>query len=217
MKKILALGLVFAALCGSAQANLLTNGGFEDDPAGTFITVPPSTLTGWTVGLVGVDVVNGTAYAVGPAQEGINFLDLDGTPGPGSISQSFATVAGAQYTLTFYYANNFQNQSNPSADVQIDGATIDTISHTGSVGGNLNWTFASYVFTATNANTTLSFISNTTAGGVNADFGGILLDDIIVVAGGGPVVPEPASMSVVGLGLAGLVGSVIRRRMNKVA
>lgn len=195
------LPLLVAALLtivgNAAQANVISNGSFETPDTSTIIVVGAGdpTITNWTVGLIGVDLVDaaGNGFVSGAAADGEQYLDLDGSPGPGSISQTFATTPATQYTLTFDYANNYTTPGTAQALVQVaDGANTylsNVISHNTSVAGNLDWTsYPAFTFTAQQATTTLSFMSM--SGGV---FGGILLDKIEINA-----VPEPASIGLIG-------------------
>src|SRR5690349_5548518 len=188
------LPMLIAALLtivgSAAQANVISNGSFETPVTSTLIVVGAGdpTITNWTVGLVGVDLVDaaGNGFVNGAAADGEQYLDLDGSPGPGSISQTFATTPATQYTLSFAYANNYTTPGTAQALVQVaDGANTylsDIISHGTSASGNLDWTsYPAFTFTAQQATTTLSFMSM--SGGV---FGGVLLDKIEVNA-----VPEP--------------------------
>ena len=45
--------------------------------------------------------------ASAPPTRVTSLIDLDGTPGPGELTQSFATTPGQTYELSFAYANNF--------------------------------------------------------------------------------------------------------------
>ena len=193
--KMKSCGWIAAVLSGTAlfssgtQASpLLVNGGFESPPSpgtGSFLdyTAGQSIQTGagWTVLDNSVDVVNNQgSFAITP-HGGSQLVDLVGVGSLGGIYQSFATVVGQTYSLTFYYANNFYSQVNPSAAVEVgDGPGLDTllsatVSHSGSTASNVDWTEYSNLFTADSALTTLSF--DTIVGGNN---GGILLDDVSV-------------------------------------
>jgi len=94
-------------LSGST-GNLIVNGSFESPTAqdGSWVTISSggSELLPWSIALSGVDVVSSGWYSA-LALEGSQVLDLDGTPGPGQITQSFATTPGVTYTLSFGYAN----------------------------------------------------------------------------------------------------------------
>ena len=93
-----------------ARADLVTNGGFETPITGNFTDLtagsqPPG--FGWSITSGGVDVVlaGPSSDFASAAFEGSQFLDLDGFT-PGAIAQSFATIPGNNYLLSFAYANN---------------------------------------------------------------------------------------------------------------
>jgi choice-of-anchor C domain-containing protein len=194
--------VAFSLLASPVRGQIVANGSFEQPVTSTAVTVsgPNNTtgLPGWTVGLVGIDVVNatGNGFLFGPAIDGTQYLDLDGSPGPGQISQAFATTPGQSYTLSFAYANNVvgAQSSNPGATVSLAGSTLTpfTVNHSTSTTSNLNWTLFSSPFTATATTASLQFTSTSTGGN-----GGILLDAVAVTP-----VPEPGSLT-----LAAVVGS----------
>lgn len=90
------------SMIGSAQADpLLVDGGFETAPivvGSSFAYLTGTQLTGWTTfsSLAGTVLFN-TAYM--PVAEGSHAVQIE-MPGD-SISQSFATVAGASYRVSF--------------------------------------------------------------------------------------------------------------------
>ena len=99
MKNTLARSIFCAAalLCivaWNAQANLVTNGGFE---TGNF--------SGWThTDPSGFDNVGSDPLF---ANSGTYHANLGASPNSGHLSQSLTTVAGNFYTLSFYLANDF--------------------------------------------------------------------------------------------------------------
>ena len=167
-----------------APADEIVNGGFEQPAIATFLEVvaPNSaTIPGWTVTAGSVDVVNaaGNGFDVGPADQGAQYLDLNGTRA-GTISQTFPTTPGATYQLSFAYANNYFPPTSLTAQVTLsDGSGalfVTTVSHASSVAGNLNWAAFNQWFTARQSSTTLTFVST------NAGNGGVFLDSISVRA-----------------------------------
>ncbi len=107
----------------TAMAEQIVNGGFELPPlpAGTdFVDVTGDFITGWTIpdGWT-IDLVRD----YWPAFQGSQSIDLDGDSGIGTtILQSFATVPGQAYSLSFAYANNI-DASTATGRVQVLGTT----------------------------------------------------------------------------------------------
>mgnify|MGYP000974104778 CR=1 FL=1 len=101
----LALACAAAMLPVGASANLLTNGNFDvfagpwNGYGGNYHVVnagDSTTIAGWLVGGASVDLIQNTYGTI----SGVS-VDLSGTPGPGSISQSFAAIANYTYTLAW--------------------------------------------------------------------------------------------------------------------
>lgn len=100
MKKLLAAAVVLAAST-SANANLITNGSFEDpsQAPGSYGTY--SSITGWTAVAPGsIEVRNNL---VGTAQDGVNFVELDADFNS-TMFQTVATTSGATYELSYWYS-----------------------------------------------------------------------------------------------------------------
>ncbi|MBC1197743.1 choice-of-anchor C family protein, partial [Microcystis aeruginosa BLCCF158] len=141
------------------QVNLITNGSFEigPDPSGYLPLNPGSTaITGWTVTR---DQIDYTAYWVDA--DGDRSLDLNGSPGVGGIAQTFSTIAGQQYLVSFALAGNTYSgtpirQLGVSAAGQSEVFSFDT---TGFSDDNMGWVNKTWVFTATASTTTLEFYS----------------------------------------------------------
>ena len=201
-----------------AEANLVINGSFETGPSpGSFtnLAAGSTAITGWTVSTPGnIDYI-GSLWV---AANGIRSLDLEGSAGtcvvptncPGGIEQSFATTAGNQYTVTFDLAGNVF--SGPvvkivtvSAAGQSQNFSFDT---TGKSAGNMGWALDTWTFTATGSSTTLKFY---TADSPATGFGPALDNVDVELSGSAAGVPEPATLTLLGLGLAG-VGFIRRRK-----
>ena len=197
----LVLAAVLATAIHSTDAAIITNGSFETPDTATFIyiTAGQNTISPWVVGLTGVDLADvNNGFVVGPAFEGTQYIDLDGSPGPGQLTQAFATTPGLIYAVTFAYANNYFNQpTGASATVRLFDGLGDrlnqSISHTTSASGNLDWTVFNGQFTAVQSTTSIEFTSLS----VGSSQGGILLDGVAV-----QIVPEPASAALLLLGAA---------------
>jgi choice-of-anchor C domain-containing protein len=164
----------------NVQANLITNGGFETPvaPSGSsdLVSAGSSALFGWAITTGDVNVVDNGLWQ---AFEGTQSLDLNGTQ-PGTISQSIATTAGTDYSLSFAYANNF-GAGNPvaMAELKVSGASSlldQTITHSGSTANNMSYVIFSGSFVADSPTSTLQFKA------LNSGPWGITLDAISVVA-----------------------------------
>nr|WP_186728946.1 choice-of-anchor C family protein [Sphingomonas panacisoli] len=160
-------------------------------------------ITGWTVGGDSVDYI-GTYWN---AQNGSRSVDLSGNA-PGSIFQTFDTMLGQVYNVTFFLGANGDGPP-PTKTVSVTA--------TGNAAGNysvgttpfppnvVTWSPFNYVFTATGTSTTLTFTST----GQTAY--GAALDNVNVTA-----VPEPATWALMVFGF-GAIGGVLRRRQGSFA
>ena len=208
---LILLFLLTSAISTTSTASLITNGSFElasINPGAGFLPVFPgqTSITGW-------DVISEDVHYMGTfwqASDGIRSIDLDGLVGSaGGVSQSFATVAGTQYEVTFDMSGNFFNAPTikpmrVSADGQSNDFFFDT---TGITVANMGWTSMNWLFTADDTMATLEFQSLTTT----VQGWGAVLDNVAVteVTGTAPI-PEPATLALFGAGLFGL--GVARRR-----
>jgi hypothetical protein len=177
---------VFAPL--GARADLVTNGGFE---TGDF--------TGWTLsgnsGFISI--------VTSPVHSG-NFAASFGAIGSDTIlSQNLATVAGTQYTLTFWLANDGGTPSDWS--VSFGGSTLSSVTDP----PGFPFTEFSFNVTATTGPEALVF-------GFRQDPAFFQLDDVSVNPSGVGAVPLPAALPLfaTGLGALGLLGW---RRKKKAA
>lgn len=207
--KILLVASALAFVSAPASAvELIVNGGFEDPTVSNpcCSTVPPDPLPGWTV-TPNVNVVNGTfgSTAGNLAEEGVQYLDLVGQGGTGSISQTFVTVAGQVYTLSFNYSHNlFSGTPSASASFSVDGLAGSIFHSTGST-SDLDWLNYSNTFLADDSSATLNFTNLT--GGINE---GVFLDAVSVQV----AVPEPATWAMMLLGF-GAIGGALRASRRK--
>ena len=186
-----------ALLAASAQANLVTNGDFE--------AAPP--FAGWTVtnAASGSDISvasdfphAGSAYA--------RFGAVDTTFD--TISQTFATVVGASYSVSYWLRTDVvvAGGTNDAFQFNWDGGAVED-SFTNQ--GNTPYTLHSATLVASSASTTISFAARNVPGYDR-------LDDVTVDFLSGPAVgngvPEPTSLALVGL--AGALAYAGRRRKS---
>lgn len=190
------VGMAFASAATATPVNLIKDGSFESVALSNKVAKSLSSLAGWQVGANQVEVRNNI---VGTAYDGNNFVELD-VKKNSWISQSFATVIGQTYEVSFFYSPRVGVTAN--SNEILASVSGDSLLVSGSGVGNAGnlWAEYSFLFTADESSETLTF----SAEGLSDSRGGSL-DAVSVTA-----VPEPASWSIVLVGLAGL--GLIRRR-----
>lgn len=224
--KRLAAAFALSLFSAAASAQPFQNGSFEVGggvPCNTFNVPAGSTLiTGWTVSVGNIDWLGAPPSCGWQASNGIASLDLvgSGAGGIGGIQQTFDTVPGQTYVVSFDLAGNSGAPPliKPLA-VTVNGTTRTfTFDTTGRTGTNMGWTAHSFEFTATGASATLNFVSDVSpAGGtLNA---GAALDNVRVqaVTDGGPSAPIPLDWAHVGAMLLLLLAAsvLIPRRARR--
>ncbi len=213
--------LLGLSLPGAAQANLLTNGSFEDTTnfvnqgSDTMDLSPGSTsMPGWTVAgshyVSWIGPTNPFGLTASPSG-GSYFLDLTGyIPGApfSAVSQGITTLKGAHYLLTFDLGSS-EYWGLPDGLTASAGSASQTFTDTNPGTNNNYWESESLAFTATGTSTLVSLVG---ASGVNY----IGLDNVSVVETSGPGVPEPTVWSVMLVGMAGVGGALRSRRKRNV-
>lgn len=198
--KSAALGWLLLAIAGAASAAPFQNGSFESGsfvPCNTFdVPVGSTVITGWTVSVGSIDWLNAPVPLCGwQASNGGASLDLVGQVGIGGIQQTFDTVPGTTYVLSFDLAGNYAAPPviKPLA-VTINGVTTNfTFDTTGRSINNMGWITQSITFTAASTSSTVNFVSDVrpSGGTLNA---GAALDNVTVTAVGGGAAQSTANI-----------------------
>lgn len=206
-----------------AHANLVANGSFEaPNIVATNIYAwygnGSTAIPGWTVVAPGASV-DGTqltpdTYLGLKGSDGRQWIDLTGNYGydKGLRSDSFATVVGQHYTVSFDVGNLLWGGFGRSTvGLSINGGTEQLFANTSLVTTGdypMNWAHFSLDYEATSTSTTLAFFGR--ANGVLSNNAGIGLDNVSVTQITSAV-PEPETYALMLAGL-GAVGLVARRR-----
>jgi len=190
---------VAAAGVAKADANLIQNGDFETTAFGAFsgyqiAGAGTSKIANWTIGGVSVDVINGSYGAISG-----NSIDMLGTPGPGSLSQGVATIAGHDYTVSFDLSANGVGGDSKALTVTV--GTAPAFNFVGDMNHHVTETFN---YHATTTGTTLLTFTSAASG-----YSGAVIDNVSVTA----AVPEPETYAMLLAGL-GMVGFIARRKRS---
>ncbi|MBU2955626.1 DUF642 domain-containing protein [Marinobacter sp. F3R08] len=188
-----------------ASGNLLTNGGFESTPAltnsaGGWGFFSPDQVDGWDTDGNNIEIWSSGFGGVN-ADEGEQFAELNAHPKTGSaftLFQDIVTNIGQSYELSFAYRAR-SGSGTESFNVAAGDLSLDIANTSAN-----DWTTYSGIFTASSETTRLLFTSVSPETNTFGNF----LDDVSVIA----KVPEPGSLALLGLGLAGL--GLSRRRKS---
>lgn len=189
---------LFASTCGSANFCTYNAGNSTDIPSWTVINGGAPTDSNGSVDLI-------TGYWQAPPAGG-NSIDLDGNAF-GGVAQTFATIVGQQYKVSFYLSGNPDGGS-PIRDLGVStGFASQTYSYL--VTGNkasMNWALQTFSFTALSSLTTLSFTSldsfASSPGVFGPALGGVDVEEA----------PEPGALAMMAIGLLALLGCTSLRR-----
>ncbi|MGW3229741.1 choice-of-anchor C family protein [Kitasatospora sp. NPDC001095] len=146
---------------GHRAAGRFDGGGFEypKAPAKAFVTVAANQAIGpWRVTAGNVDLIGAGFWQ---AVEGDQSIDLDGSTN-GAIAQTFATVPGTTYTVTYALAGNPAGGTPVRTGVaRIDGQDFQAFSFdtTGRTASAMGYVGRQFTFVAQNPTTTLGFTS----------------------------------------------------------
>jgi hypothetical protein len=182
-RSLLLASLAVACAAVPASANLLQNGSFED----------ALSAADWNI--VGNAVRTDKSPYPFIASDGfwaVNFNSADAVPN-GVLTQSFTTVVGQQYDLSFAFGKWAFGGGTAALQVEVisgGSVVLDQLvsDSTGSEGAEV-WNSYQFAFTATDASTTLRFTDRSNA---TASFDAIL-DNVVVV-------PAPGAAALLAVG-----------------
>lgn len=188
--------------------NWINNGSFElgQDPAAgnIFLTAGSTAITDWFINTGTIDYIGGTWVA----SDGDRSVDLSGN-NAGEIQHTFETIVGETYTVSFDLAGNpLAGPNIKSMTVSAAGDSEDfTFDTTGQSTLNMGWETNTWMFTAINSTTTLSFASN------NDGIAGPALDHVSLTAN--TSVPEPSSIMGLGILTTLCIGTGFKRKLGQ--
>jgi len=231
--------LLFAAIGGSLWGgNLVSNGSFDqslysaNSQYGTGFG--GQGVTNWTGAGYSIYFFAGTQTTVSAANQwnstkeklaaapnntlspdGGNFVALDGDPTAGvtgSLTQSIAGLtSGASYVLSFYWAaTQLQSRTgatNESVQYSLGNLAADIHNtNTVSIGSQAftGWFKVTFTFVANNSTETLKFLAKSSSTCLPPM---VLIDSVSL-----NYVPEPGTLTLLGVGTALILGAAIRRR-----
>jgi hypothetical protein len=147
---------------GATTSNILANGSFEKGTGnGTGSIIANWTLTGGSDTVVRVDWAGDKFDTYSKEGSFVAPFNRAGKPPQGVLSQSFATIPGAKYDLTFYsYENGDNGAASSKAQVQVNGkgTLVDrTVEAT-----SKSWQKSTYSFVADSPSATLRFSDRST-------------------------------------------------------
>jgi hypothetical protein len=185
-----------ALLAGYASANIVVNGSFETpDVNGNWGQFPNDQVGGWFAEQDSMEVGAGSVYGV-IGYTGSQVLELD-SDNNAKISQNVNTSLSS-YTITVDAGlRTGTDSSTASLDVLWNNIVIGSIAPTSNV-----LTTYTFIVTGTGSIDKLSLLGTGTS-----DRYGAIVDNITLNSAAAPV-PEPASLAVIGVGIAGF----LRRR-----
>ena len=192
---VMSAGASVAAIipCAGIVGNLVSNCSFEDG-------------AGFQGGWSDLSPVNndyealGSAFGITPADGSYIAAFGDYANNPGTLSQTLATTAGQDYSITFDFAELGGN--NNSLKLEFGGTTLATMNNI----SNTTSTEVAYDVTASSSSTVLEFL-----GGSDPYY--VFVDNASVVAVASA--PEPADWLLMASGL--LTVGVLRRKLRAFA
>jgi choice-of-anchor C domain-containing protein len=139
------------------------------------LPVGSNVITGWTVSVGTIDWESPPPCGW-LARKQHNSIDLVGQFCVGGIQQTFDTIPGGQYRLSFALAGNYGAPPviKPLA-VTVNGATTSFLfDTTGKSAFNMGWTRKNIDFVASGSTSTVNFVSDVSASGPPCNAGAVI-------------------------------------------
>jgi choice-of-anchor C domain-containing protein len=184
MPAILLMGLATRSegekLSASLDENLLVNGSFEEGlDVDRFLPldIGSDAMKGWVVTRGQIDLVGPQHWK---AADGKHALDLHGSPGFGGVKQTFKTVEGRRYRVSFSMAGSPGSGSsvNTLCVRAANKKEVFSFDTEGKTPGDMGWTTKTWEFVAVGDETTLEIHTLDD----EIDVAGPALDNVQVVA-----------------------------------
>lgn len=180
----------------AAQATIIFSDNFDVENNGSG-SLNYFGFQNWTVSNGSVDLIGPGLFDLLPGNG--FYVDMDGSTGDAgklTTTNSFARAAGT-YQLSFELAGNQRARSQEEVMIQVNMGSL--VNESISLGTFDPFTYFAFEFTLASATSvSLSFE------GVGNDNVGMLLDDVVLESLESTSAPEPLSLLLMGLGLAGL-------------
>lgn len=205
MKVLLAASVLSCA--AASNANLIVNGSFEDSDVdnGQWQWFTANNVNGWD----GSPIEIWDNYDNFGSYDGEQHAELNAHGNEGqmfSIFQTFSTVAGYTYDVSFAYAARTINDEQFNYSIDNGNATIDSVLFNNDL--VQEWTLFETSFVANSAQSTITFTAITPSTGTLGNF----LDDVTVLTSEELVPAEVSAPATVVLMLSGLFGLMFARR-----
>jgi hypothetical protein len=191
---------------GTANANIVEDGGFESAPSIGLDTLAPHSFgDGWSE-TAGYGAILNSGDGQGVPYDGTQFAYLDAGYGLNTLAQTLMTSVGQTYTVSFYVADTYPNL----LEVTFGGTVLfDGTAPTNGNSSPSDYVLETFTATATSTSTVLAFSGQYNAGGEGTN-----LDDVSVTPLASTPVPEPSSLVLFGAAVTGLTTLRHRRRFR---